>query len=74
MARLILQIFGALSAVAALIFGVKLLSLFSEANYNEFTGLVAMVPAIGACVCFLLAVLFFGASFLFRPLGENSDQ
>ena len=69
--KLTFQIFSAVSFGVSAIFAFRVFRMFAPGEYNEFTGIVVMLPAAGCIVTFLLAILFFGLSLVNRRHREE---
>ena len=70
--RTLLQILSAISFAISGFFALKLLVLFAPDRYDEFTGLVAIIPAAGCIVSALAAILLLTISFFIRTRTAHS--
>ncbi|MEM1443149.1 MAG: hypothetical protein AAGF67_12455 [Verrucomicrobiota bacterium] len=65
------RFFAVISFGAFVFFALRVLGLFAPDEYNEFTGIVAMMPAAGCIITLFFALLFFGLSQL--NIGQSKD-
>lgn len=65
------RILSGISLAACIVFAFRTCEMFAPGEYNEFTPIVAMRPAMGCVITILVAVIFFGVSFFVRTDSEQ---
>jgi hypothetical protein len=72
--RTLLQLLSAISFAISGFFAFHLLGQFAPDEYDEFTGIVAILPAAGCIVSALAAILFLTISlFIKNPTAQSAN-